>query len=243
MNARLRYFSTKMNLESRIDNAKRSGVLDIRGLNLSSFPHALPENLIEFNCSNNRFRTLPDLPNSLKRLNCSNNELQTLPLLPRSLVFLDCSKNYLETLPIMKDLHSLTHFVCSENMIGALPDMPVSLKCLSCHTNQLSQLPNLPDSLILLWAQMNPHMDPSFQQIVYSDDPIHAWKAYSAEKKQRMEHARYLFAIVHILGRMKHNRLSDDILNIIGSQFSCCNEPLSTQIDTFKQQVSTSVRT
>ena len=226
-----------MAYQQRLDRARQTNILDLRGLRLTEILTIFPPNITEINCSGNRLRTLPYLPPNLRRLICSNNALICLPELPQSLTLLDCSKNYLTELPEVEHT-SLTHLICSENMLQTIPALPLKLRCLSCHTNTLEYLPEMPKTLILLWSQFNPTLHEPFRTISEETDPVLALQNYYDHKRYVREASKNLLNLRHVFDN--NNKacnaiaLSEDILNAIGSHFSGINSPIDKQIACLK---------
>jgi len=99
-------------LQQKIDISKKTGILNITGMGLTTLP-TLPDTLIHLDCSFNDLTTLPTLPKTLKYLYCFYNNLTSLPTLPKSLVCLCCFNNELTTIPIIPN--KLVELRCQKN--------------------------------------------------------------------------------------------------------------------------------
>lgn len=86
----------------------------------------LPDSLLEFDCRNNKFTSLPRLPPNLRVLRCSNNCIKEFPKLPHKLEELDMMDNAISSivLPNSVELQKKLKRVClCGNRIEKLPDM------------------------------------------------------------------------------------------------------------------------
>ena len=163
-------------LERRIEDAKRSGSLDVSYMGVFHLPE-IPDSVDDVSCEHNCLTYLPALPNSVLTLWCDNNLLTSLPNLPGSLTYLSCVGNRLTTLPDLPP--SLKYLSCDENVLTSLPHLPASLVMLSCGKNRLTSLPDLPASLSYLQSLENPY-NLAFRILMGTGYPIEAVQEYYA---------------------------------------------------------------
>lgn len=97
----------------------------------------MPENILEFSCSNNKISKIVSNDN-LIRLNCSNNKLKELSNF-NNLEILECSDNILETLP---ELNNIKKIYCKNNKLTEIKNYN-NLLHLTCSNNNIINLENL----------------------------------------------------------------------------------------------------
>jgi hypothetical protein len=204
-----------MTLQEKLEESKRTGILDIEGMGLRVLP-PLPSMLTHLYCSDNQLSTLPNLPSTLTHLLCSRNQLHTLPQLPSTLIHVYCSDNILHSLPDLPPRLRLLY--CSCNQLGTLPRLPSTLTHLYCSWNQLRTLPLLPSTLELLICYDNPYT-PVFANLTIINDTmstrdiIHRIRAYYANIQRQ---SRDSLALQYTLGKGNNCILNDDCLSTIG---------------------------
>jgi len=184
-----------MDLTQRIDDSRKTGILDVSHMNLTSLPE-LPDNLTQLDCSNNRLTSLPRLPPNLRELDVFMNQLTSLPPLPTHLVALACNSNRLTQLPPLPP--TLEALYCLNNELTSLPNLPESLDVLWCSDNRLTELPTLPTKIDSLVVHNNP-FKPAVQSILdqyYEDLPqfITSINHY-VEKEKIKRDAKQLMAL------------------------------------------------
>lgn len=129
---------------------KPDGVLKLDGLNLTSLPAVLPDDVTFFSANDNQLSALPEiLPDGLDEIEINKNYLTALPKhLPKSLSCLDCDRNLLEGLPDnLPD--NLLRLSVADNYIKTLPKtLPEQLEQLFVNGNELTALPVFSPTLI-----------------------------------------------------------------------------------------------
>ena len=121
------------------------------------------QNIIEFNCFDNRLKSLVGCPPGVKTLHCSDNRLTSLVGCPAS----------------VRDLN------CSGNQLSSLDGCPVNVHVLNCHNNRLTSLDGCPESVNRLYCSDNSLQTlniylPQVYYINYGNNPlIPPWNRYS----------------------------------------------------------------
>jgi len=137
-------------LLKRISEMGRHGELDVRGLNITSFPET-PERRILILKSTNSSKDLPAvLPSTIHTLNLTGYEgrCPTLPPQLEQLWYCKCSAKVMPNLPA-----GLRMLNCIYTQIRELPTLPPLLDELNiAWCPKIKTLPKLPESLIELYA-------------------------------------------------------------------------------------------
>jgi hypothetical protein len=127
-----------------LDSLTKLTELDVSKNFLSSI--ALPDSLVEFDCSDNAFECLDNLPLKLRTLECSDNKIKSLDCLPG-------------------ELYSL---ICWGNKIRSLDKLPKRLVILDCEDNPIKTLNHLPDTIDdLTFGEEQNAAIPEFVKLTY----------------------------------------------------------------------------
>ena len=136
-------------LDRLIQQAERSGRLDISGLQINSLPE-LPDTISMISIYGTQITTLPKLPSQLKILECTfMKKLTSIPELPEGLLELKCDLlNALNSIPKLPN--GLEKLTLMNTSVSVLPELPTSLYFLNLAGTRVSVLPELPPKLQFL---------------------------------------------------------------------------------------------
>ena len=136
-------------LYNLIQQAERSGILDISALQINSLPE-LPDNINMISIYGTQITTLPKLPSQLKKLECTfMKKLTSIPELPEGLLELECDLlNALNSIPKLPN--GLEKLKLTNTSVSVLPELPTSLYYLNLAGSKVSMLPELPPKLQFL---------------------------------------------------------------------------------------------
>lgn len=135
------------NLKMFFDECKNISMLFLYKTNINKIPENLITltYLIEFDCSNNNIKELPDnnlyLLKHLRSFSCSHNEIIKISTLPNNLESFYCNNNNISILPEYFP-KSIRYIDLSNNNISKLPQFKGDiLETFYCHNNKLKTFP------------------------------------------------------------------------------------------------------
>ena len=131
-----------------MDDASRTGELDVSGMDLYALP-PLPEGLRTLDVSDTGISVLPPLPSTLRHLKACETAIRQLPALPEGLEALLLYDSPIQDLPYHFP-STLRILDCSATWIIEIHSLPDRLELLQCSETILTRLPWLPESLSIL---------------------------------------------------------------------------------------------